>query len=455
MGFDRRQSGESCLLLWDAHSSGSRVEQSAHSSVATDDAAPPPRAVSTRGGAAAGPSAESLIRASSEPGTASGHPYAAQTYAGLSDADGVTDGYSTQHGGSSTASQFMMTQPGALSTRRVLDMASTGVETVTEARAVASATDTVLAIAWWPDQPFSLLAGVGAKSLRGFDTRVGQGAGSAVLGTLATAKSIVTGIQFDPFSSHRFLTYSDEPGVKIWDARRLEQAVFTVSTDKKAVAHAMWSPQRAGVIGGCCADDSNLYVWDLPNMRSDDWTAGFKGKDTVIVPSTRKRQAHGTLNVVSLQSSPTVLEANHSRTLLHGIDALARFSWHPSIKDRLLSITQQGVVEDHMLHDNLPICLYVSFVLRLCCPRETSTHVYPDLMRSVPTTTPSLRAPDGRLSFAAGDTAFMDVMSDLTGAQWPLLHARFTTWIRLSRGCICDSRRCKPSLRRCCSPCKR
>jgi WD40 repeat protein len=116
----------------------------------------------------------------------------------------------------------------------------------------------------WLAKSSVLLAGMGMKWIKGYDTR----ANLESIFTLNT--KAVLGLRCDPFSSHRFASFGDDSIVKVWDTRYLNGAVLNINTEFRfGVASVAWSPTVPNLLSSSGKDGSIIKIWRLESLVGD------------------------------------------------------------------------------------------------------------------------------------------------------------------------------------------
>jgi len=133
------------------------------------------------------------------------------------------------------------------------------IETVGKPLYEIANSESTMAIAWVPSNPFCLVTGTGVKWLRIYDLRGDQNSPQSVV---AHSKS-VQGISFSPFHSDRFLTFSDDGMIKFWDMKAFVEPVFVLNTNSKGLTQVEWCPTRSGVIACTSKEEKTIKFWDI------------------------------------------------------------------------------------------------------------------------------------------------------------------------------------------------
>ncbi|KAG0222589.1 hypothetical protein BGW41_005933 [Actinomortierella wolfii] len=126
--------------------------------------------------------------------------------------------------------------------------------------------EVITSCAWFTNEPKSLVAGMGLKYLRVYDTREDQNSpASMIISTKA-----VHGICMDPFNNYRMASCSDDGIIKIWDIRNPSHSLLSFYTGPKAVSPSsatlvriQFSPKRSGLLASLTKDATCIKVWDI------------------------------------------------------------------------------------------------------------------------------------------------------------------------------------------------
>ncbi|CDH56705.1 wd repeat protein ybl104c [Lichtheimia corymbifera JMRC:FSU:9682] len=123
-----------------------------------------------------------------------------------------------------------------------------------------------------------LVAGMGNKYLRAFDIRVNSNATPLQFATKA-----VYGTTVDPFNPYRVASYTEEGVVKLWDLRKTNDPVLTLSSDsgfKHNLSHIAFSSTRPGLLASLTRDSQSISLWDIQE------TCSLRGSDMGPAPPT-------------------------------------------------------------------------------------------------------------------------------------------------------------------------
>ncbi len=204
--------------------------------------------------------------------------------------------------------------------------------------------EAVAALTWLPTQADCFAVGTGSRYLRVIDLREAQ-----PVGQVAAHAKAVHGVLFNPFSEHQLATYSDDGLIKVWDLRRLDNAMISIQTstnqkhDKK-IQQITWCAARAHLLASIAKDDHKVKIWDVQS---------------------------GELN-------GSVLKPYKTRTMG---EPLAAISWVPQSDSKMLCIAQSGTIELLSLNETIPIAFSplseVAFAIGttvFCAQRSDRSH---------------------------------------------------------------------------------
>ncbi|KAK1404509.1 WD-40 repeat-containing protein MSI1 [Heracleum sosnowskyi] len=81
-------------------------------------------------------------------------------------------------------------------------------------------------------------------------------------------QSEVNCLAFNPFNEWVLVTGSTDSTVKLFDLRKLSNAVHTLDSHKEEIFQVGWSPQHETMLGSCCLG-RRLMVWDLSRIGEE------------------------------------------------------------------------------------------------------------------------------------------------------------------------------------------
>ncbi|PRP89466.1 WD repeat-containing protein mio-like [Planoprotostelium fungivorum] len=181
------------------------------------------------------------------------------------------------------------------------------------------------ALAWDPSNPFSLVTGTGVKWLRIYDTRADTNSPQSVV---AHSRS-VQGVSFDPFRHERLATFSEDGIIKFWDVRNFVEPIFSLLTNSKGLQQVEWCPRRSGVLATSSSLEKTIKFWDI--------------QDAMVGQNKNERDDFSSISTCRPYKTH------------EGSEAYSSFSWDPLNQHRLLTITNNGILEVVTLQQTTPI----------------------------------------------------------------------------------------------------
>ena len=155
---------------------------------------------------------------------------------------------------------------------------------------------------------------------------------------VAHSKSVF-GCKHDPFDSNRLATYSEDGIVKVWDYRQLTAPVYTIHSSgvktvkPRPVIELEWCNSSPGLLSTISKEEDIVRLWDVSGCLPttvDDVQRATGLPDTADCPPFRRVRGGGM-----------------------GGSWLSSLNWHGVDKQRLLTVSKDGVVEEQWLHDDV------------------------------------------------------------------------------------------------------
>ena len=155
---------------------------------------------------------------------------------------------------------------------------------------------------------------------------------------VAHSKSVF-GCKHDPFDSNRLATYSEDGIVKVWDYRQLTAPVYAIHSSgvkgvkPRPVVELEWCSSSPGLLSTISREEDIVRLWDVSGSLPtsvDDVVRAAGLPDSADYPPFRRVRGGGM-----------------------GGGWLSSLSWHGADKQRLLTVTKDGVVEEQWLHDDV------------------------------------------------------------------------------------------------------
>ncbi|XP_025204339.1 GATOR complex protein MIOS [Melanaphis sacchari] len=173
--------------------------------------------------------------------------------------------------------------------------------------------ETANSLAWFNSSPHVLAVSCNGKTIRCIDIR------DASKSTNVTQTRAVYGINIAVYNNNNIVSYCDN-SIVLWDSRHLEKPVVTL-TQSKSVSKVQWCPTRHNLLGSLQKDTMAISLHDMQQSMDE------------AEPSALERTVHpGQGNI-----------------------HLASFSWHPTHENRLLAISQTGVLNDYFVFERMTL----------------------------------------------------------------------------------------------------
>ncbi|XP_015363870.1 PREDICTED: WD repeat-containing protein mio-A-like [Diuraphis noxia] len=173
--------------------------------------------------------------------------------------------------------------------------------------------ETAHSLAWFNSSPHVLAVSCNTKNIRCIDIR------DASKSINVTQTRAVYGINIAVYNNNHIVSYCDN-SIVLWDSRHLEKPVVTL-TQSKSVSKVQWCPTRHNLLGSLQKDTMAISLHDMQQSMDE------------AEPSALERTVHpGQGNI-----------------------HLASFSWHPTHENRLLAISQTGVLNDYFVFERMTL----------------------------------------------------------------------------------------------------
>ncbi|KAJ3274816.1 hypothetical protein HDV01_002020 [Terramyces sp. JEL0728] len=118
----------------------------------------------------------------------------------------------------------------------------------------------------WLNTTDTVVAGMGKQLLRGYDLR--ENPDASPIFTITT--KAVNGITSDPFYQQRFASYAEDGVIKLWDIRKVGEAILTITSDFRfGIGGIAWSTLRSGVLSGFGKESPIIRLWEMDSMTLD------------------------------------------------------------------------------------------------------------------------------------------------------------------------------------------
>jgi WD repeat-containing protein mio len=121
----------------------------------------------------------------------------------------------------------------------------------------------------------SALCGIGFRWIRSFDHRTPN---SSLLNIVTKA---VYGLERDPFHEHRFVSYSDDSIIQLWDARYGSKSLLSIQSEfKSGINELSFSLVKSNVLSASGKDSHFIRLWHLQDGKIKESKPTFSvGKD--------------------------------------------------------------------------------------------------------------------------------------------------------------------------------
>ncbi|XP_064401805.1 GATOR2 complex protein MIOS-A-like [Halichondria panicea] len=189
-------------------------------------------------------------------------------------------------------------------------------------------------LAWLPNQPMCIVAGMGNRFIRMFDIRE-KSTGSQVQPRELAQHKALLGISVDPQDGNRLASYAEGGTVYLWDIRQFARPVYSFSRSG-SILRLSWAPTRCGCLSVLFSEPPYLRLIDLPSYSSpslDESTAELYTDHLTQLMTDR---------------CPYYSNGRGEQVKLTGV------SWHPQWDGRGLLSAENGVREVQA-HDKMPI----------------------------------------------------------------------------------------------------
>ncbi|KAJ3259582.1 hypothetical protein HK103_002136 [Boothiomyces macroporosus] len=115
----------------------------------------------------------------------------------------------------------------------------------------------------WLNSSDTVVAGMGKQLIRGYDLRDNPDA--SPIFTIST--KAVHGITSDPFAIQRFASFAEDGVIKVWDTRKISEAILTVNSDFRfGIGGIAWCNARNGVLSGFGKESPIVRLWETDSV---------------------------------------------------------------------------------------------------------------------------------------------------------------------------------------------
>ncbi|KAM3822158.1 GATOR2 complex protein MIOS [Vipera latastei] len=189
--------------------------------------------------------------------------------------------------------------------------------------------DACLSLCWLPRDQKLLLAGM-HRNLAIFDLR--NTSQKMFVNTKA-----VQGVTVDPYFHDRVASFY-EGQVAIWDLRKFEKPVLTLTEQPKPLIKAAWCPTRTGLLATLTRDSNIIKLYDMQHTPTP----------------------------IGDETEPTIIE----RSVQPCEHYIASFAWHPSSQNRMVVVASNRTMSDFTVFERISLAWSPVTSLMWACGRH-------------------------------------------------------------------------------------
>uniref|UniRef100_A0A8D0L612 Meiosis regulator for oocyte development n=1 Tax=Sphenodon punctatus TaxID=8508 RepID=A0A8D0L612_SPHPU len=189
--------------------------------------------------------------------------------------------------------------------------------------------DACLSLFWLPRDQKLLLAGM-HRNLAIFDLR--NTSQKMFVNTKA-----VQGVTVDPYFHDRVASFY-EGQVAIWDLRKFEKPVLTLTEQPKPLTKVAWCPTRTGLLATLTRDSNIIRLYDMQHTPTP----------------------------IGDETEPTIIE----RSVQPCENYIASFSWHPTSQNRMVVVTSNRTMSDFTVFERISLAWSPVTSLMWACGRH-------------------------------------------------------------------------------------
>ncbi|KAJ3597439.1 hypothetical protein NHX12_000964 [Muraenolepis orangiensis] len=190
--------------------------------------------------------------------------------------------------------------------------------------------DACLSLCWLPQDQKLLLAGM-HRNLAIFDLR------NISQKTFVNTKAI-QGVTVDPHFHDRVASFF-EGQVAIWDLRKFEKPVLTLTEQPKPLTKVAWCPTRTGLLATLTRDSNVIRLYDMQHTPTP----------------------------IGDETEPTIIE----RSVRPCDSQLGSFAWHPSAQNRMVAVSAANrVMTDFTVFERISLAWSSTASLTWACGRH-------------------------------------------------------------------------------------
>ncbi|EMP32701.1 WD repeat-containing protein mio-A [Chelonia mydas] len=189
--------------------------------------------------------------------------------------------------------------------------------------------DACLSLCWLPRDQKLLLAGM-HRNLAIFDLR--NTSQKMFVNTKA-----VQGVTVDPYFHDRVASFY-EGQVAIWDLRKFEKPVLTLTEQPKPLTKVAWCPTRTGLLATLTRDSNIIRLYDMQHTPTP----------------------------IGDETEPTIIE----RSVQPCENYIASFAWHPTSQNRMVVVTPNRTMSDFTVFERISLAWSPVTSLMWACGRH-------------------------------------------------------------------------------------
>ncbi|XP_035110822.1 GATOR2 complex protein MIOS isoform X2 [Callithrix jacchus] len=189
--------------------------------------------------------------------------------------------------------------------------------------------DACLSLCWLPRDQKLLLAGM-HRNLAIFDLR--NTSQKMFVNTKA-----VQGVTVDPYFHDRVASFY-EGQVAIWDLRKFEKPVLTLTEQPKPLTKVAWCPTRTGLLATLTRDSNIIRLYDMQHTPTP----------------------------IGDETEPTIIE----RSVQPCDNYIASFAWHPTSQNRMIVVTPNRTMSDFTVFERISLAWSPITSLMWACGRH-------------------------------------------------------------------------------------
>ncbi|XP_005999518.1 GATOR2 complex protein MIOS isoform X2 [Latimeria chalumnae] len=189
--------------------------------------------------------------------------------------------------------------------------------------------DACLSLCWLPRDQKLLLAGM-HRNLAIFDLR--NTSQKMFVNTKA-----VQGVTVDPHFHDRVASFY-EGQVVIWDLRKFEKPVLTLTEQPKPLTKVTWCPTRTGLLATLTRDSNIIRLYDMQHTPTP----------------------------IGDETEPTIIE----RSVQPCENYIASFAWHPTSQNRMVVVTPNRSMSDFTVFERISLAWSSTTSLMWACGRH-------------------------------------------------------------------------------------